>query len=93
MPKLDLLCATIWGSGVVPRGFSGISGGSGGVLGVFQVLQTPVDKRFSWSPELVELLIHLRKQYKTKCNFNGHDFEADTQCILKFGAVWGEIFR
>ena len=38
-----------------------------------------VDKRFSWSPELVELLLRLTKQYKTKCDFNGHDFEADTQ--------------
>ena len=38
-----------------------------------------VDKRFSLSPELVELLLRLTKQYKTKCDFNGHDFEADTQ--------------
>ena len=38
-----------------------------------------VDKRFSWSPELVELLLRLTKQYKTKSDFNGHDFEADTQ--------------
>ena len=27
----------------------------------------------------MELLLRLTKQYKTKCDFNGHDFEADTQ--------------
>ena len=41
MPKLDLLCATIWGSGVLPgggwwgsRGFRGITGCSGRLRGV-----------------------------------------------------------
>ena len=37
MPKLDLLCATIWGSGVVPGDFGGvprITGCSKGLRGV-----------------------------------------------------------
>ena len=51
MPKLDLLCTTIWGSGVF-RGFfggsgrflgalEGVGGGVGGVPGGFLVLKTP----------------------------------------------------
>ena len=34
MPKLDLLCATIWGSGVLPGGGGGVPGGSGELRGV-----------------------------------------------------------
>ena len=41
MPKLDLLCATIWGSGVVPRGFGGVPGDSGGFRGVPGFTDTP----------------------------------------------------
>ena len=39
----------------------------------------PADKRFQWNAELVELLLRLTKEYKTKCDFNGIDFEADGQ--------------
>ena len=34
MPKFDLLCATIWGSGVLPGGFGGVPGSSEGLRGV-----------------------------------------------------------
>ena len=34
-------------------------------------------KKWAWTPEAVELLLKYTKEYKTKCEFNGVDFEAD----------------
>ena len=34
-------------------------------------------KKWVWTPEAVDLLLKYTKEYKTKCEFNGVDFEAD----------------
>ena len=34
-------------------------------------------KKWAWTPEAVEVLLKYIKEYKTKCEFNGVDFEAD----------------
>ena len=34
-------------------------------------------KKWAWTPEAVELLLKYTKEYKTKCEFNGINFEAD----------------
>ena len=34
-------------------------------------------KKWAWTPEAVEELLKYIKEYKTKCEFNGVDFEAD----------------
>ena len=34
-------------------------------------------KNWAWTPEVVEVLLKYIKEYKTKCEFNGVDFEAD----------------
>ena len=34
-------------------------------------------KKWAWTPEAVEILLKYIKEYKTKCEFNGVDFEAD----------------
>lgn len=34
-------------------------------------------KKRAWTPEVVEVLLKYIKEYKTKCEFNGVDFEAD----------------
>ena len=38
-------------------------------------------KKWSWSPELIEKLLRYIKEYKTQCEFNGIDFEADLQSL------------
>ena len=38
-------------------------------------------KKWSWSAELVEKLLIYVKEYKTQCEFNGIDFEADLQSL------------
>jgi hypothetical protein len=38
-------------------------------------------KKWSWSAELVEKLLRYVKEYKTQCEFNGIDFEADLQSL------------
>ena len=38
-------------------------------------------KKWSWSAELVEMLLKYVKEYKTQCEFNGVDFEADQQSM------------
>ena len=34
-------------------------------------------KKWAWTPEAVEVLLKYIEEYKTKCEFNGVDFEAD----------------
>ena len=34
-------------------------------------------KKWSWSPEVIEVFLKYIKEYKTKCEFNGVDFEVD----------------
>ena len=34
-------------------------------------------KKWAWTPEAVELLLKYIKEYKSKCEFNGVNFEAD----------------
>ena len=34
-------------------------------------------KKWAWTPEAVEVLLKYIKEYKTKCEFNGVNFEAD----------------
>ena len=34
-------------------------------------------KKWAWTPEAVEVLVKYIKEYKTKCEFNSVDFEAD----------------
>ena len=38
-------------------------------------------KKWTWTPELVEILLGYIKEYKTQCEFNGLDFEADLQSM------------
>ena len=38
---------------------------------------TKKTKRWAWTPEAVEVLLKYIKEYKTRCEFNGVDFEAD----------------
>ena len=34
-------------------------------------------KKWAWTPEAAEMFLNYIKEYKTKCDFNGVDFEAD----------------
>lgn len=38
-------------------------------------------RKFSWTPETVAALLKYTKEYKTKCEFSGVDFEADLQSL------------
>ena len=38
-------------------------------------------RKFSWAPETIEALLKYTKEYKTKCEFSGVDFEADLQSL------------
>ena len=38
-------------------------------------------RKFSWPPETIEALLKYTKEYKTKCEFSGVDFEADLQSL------------
>ena len=47
-------------------------------------------KKWAWTPEAAEVLLEYIREYKTKCEFNGVDFEADLSgiCTLKFASAW-----
>ena len=38
-------------------------------------------KKWAWTPEDVEVLLKFIKKYKTKCEFNDVDFEADLSAV------------
>ena len=39
------------------------------------------ESKWSWTSEAVEILLKYIKEFKTKCEFNGVDFEADVSTI------------